>query len=46
MPVLKVISSIVIEIFTNNGQAKQSGHKEAKNRLFVGRVWNLPKTIR
>lgn len=44
-PVLKVVSSVVIEIFTSNVWAKQSGHRGAENRLLVGRVWNFPKTI-
>lgn len=43
-PVLRVVSSVVMEIFTSNVRAKQSGHGRAKNRLLVGRVWNLPKT--
>lgn len=45
MPVFKVVSRIVIQVFTNNVRAKQSGHRRAKNRQFVGRMWNLPKTI-
>lgn len=44
-PVPKVASGTVIKIFTSNVQAKQSGLRGAKNRLFVGRVWNFPKTI-
>lgn len=35
-PALKVVSSAVIEIFTSNVWAKQSGHSGAENRAPCG----------
>lgn len=40
----KVVSSVEMEMRTDNVQAKQSGHRRAR-RGCVGRVWNVPKII-